>query len=122
MTQKPKFQIWWDQETGVIRNKARGDFNEQEAQKQADLFLTLINERSGKVLVLHDLTEGKIASSKARKIYAALMKEEKIKKQAFVGISSMTRVIVSFITNFSGVNNARYFNTEKEALEWLKND
>jgi len=72
--------------------------------------------------LLSDLTEAGIASSGARKIYASLMKNDKIKKQAFVGMKIVTRVIVSFIMNFSGVKNARYFATEKEALTWLKED
>ena len=85
-------------------------------------FLKLINAWPANVLILHDLTEAGKASSRARKIYADLMKEKRIKKQAFVGMSTLTRVIVSFIMNFSGVKNARYFDTEKEALEWLKKE
>jgi hypothetical protein len=37
-------------------------------------------------------------------------------------MSTLTRVIVSFIVRASGAENAMFFATEEEALKWLKAD
>lgn len=122
MAGQPKYKVWWDKKEGIIRNKAWGDFDEQDAKDQSNEIIQLINSRDGKLCLLNDLTDAGTASSGARKIYSSLLKNDKIKKRAFVGMKIVTRVIVSFIMNFSGVKNARYFATEKEALTWLKED
>jgi hypothetical protein len=119
---KPKFKVWWDTDEGILRNKAWGDFDEADARAQANLITESINQHKEKVLLFNDLSEAGKATSEARKIYADLMKMKKIDRQAFVGMRTMTRVIVSFIMNFSGVKNVEYFQTEEPALKWLKED
>ena len=101
MSQMTKFKVWWDEKESIIRNKSWGDFEEKDAKEQADLILSLFETQPGKVLVLNDLTEAGTASSKARKIFSDLMKEKKIKKQAFIGMRTTTRVIISFILNLT---------------------
>jgi hypothetical protein len=120
MSQTPKYHVWWDENNQIIRNIARGDFEEDDARSQAEEIVRLVASRSGKVSILNDLTKSGKASSSARKIFAELMISERIEKQAFVGMKTVTRVIVSFIMRFSGVTNARYFDTEQDALKWLK--
>jgi hypothetical protein len=120
MSQTPKYKVWWDEKNQIIHTVAWGDFEEEDARSQAEIIVRLVASRPGKVSMLHDLTESGKASSKARKIYADLIKLENIERQAFVGMKTITKVIVSFIMKFSGVTNARYFNTEQEALKWLK--
>jgi UDP-N-acetylmuramyl pentapeptide synthase len=117
-----KFQVWWDEKEGIIRNKSRGDFEEEDAKKQMAELVEIVESKSGKVLVLNDLTEAGKASSGARKVYAQMLKSEGIAKHAFVGMSTLTRVIVSFIVRASGAENAMFFATEEEALKWLKAD
>jgi hypothetical protein len=99
---------------------ARGDFGEEDARSQAEEIVRLVVSRSEKVSILNELTESGKASSKARKIFADVMNVENIERQAFVGMKTFTRVIVSFIIKFSGVTNARYFTTEQAALKWVK--
>jgi hypothetical protein len=84
--------------------------------------LEIAERRLGKVLVLNDLTEAGKASSGARKVYAELLESDRIAKHAFVGMSTLTRAIVSFLVRASGAENARFFTTEEEALKWLKAD
>ena len=122
MLNKAKYKVWWDEKEGIIRQKAWGDFEEKDAKAQSIQINNIINSQSGKVLVLNDLSESGKASSQARKIYSEMMKNEKVKKHAFVGMKIMTKVIVSFIINFSGAKNVRLFNTEEEAIKWLKED
>jgi hypothetical protein len=120
MSRTPKYKVWWDERHQIIRNVAWGDFDEADARNQAEMIVRLVASQPGNVRLLNDLTESGKASSKARKIYVDLMKLEHIERQAFVGMKTLTRVIVSFIMKFSGVTNARYFTTEHEALKWLK--
>jgi UDP-N-acetylmuramyl pentapeptide synthase len=120
MSGKKKFRVWWDQKERIIRNKAWGDFDEQDAQAHAEQIINLINIHPGKVAILNDMTEAGKASSRARKIFVNLIKNKKLRKHAFVGKKTVPRVVVSFIINFAGVKNARYFSTENEALKWLK--
>jgi hypothetical protein len=49
-----------------------------------------------------------------------MLKSDKIAQHAFVGMRTLTRVIVSFLTKASGAKNAMFFTTEEEALRWLK--
>jgi UDP-N-acetylmuramyl pentapeptide synthase len=120
MTSEERFQVWWDEKEGIIRNQSKGDFEEEDARKQMAEILRIAESRPGKVLVLNDLTEAGKASSGARKIYAQMLKSEEIAKHAFVGMRTLTRVIVSFIVRASGAKNAMFFATEEEALKWLR--
>ena len=88
MTEIKKYCVWWDEKESVIRNKAWGDFDENDAEAQAKQIRELIEKRKGKVLVLNDLSEAGKASSLARKIFAELMRHPKIHKQAFVGMKT----------------------------------
>jgi hypothetical protein len=120
MPNKKKFRIWWDQKEKIIRNKAWGDFDEQDAQAHAIQTIKFVNSLPGRVTVLNDLSEAGKASSRARKIYVDLIKNDKFAKQAFVVNKTLTRVTVSFIMSFARIKNAKYFKTENEALKWLK--
>ena len=120
MTKEERFKVWWDEKEGVIRNRSQGDFEEADARKQMARILEMAEGRPGRVLVLNDLTEAGKASSGARKVYAELLKSDKIARHAFVGMRTLTRVIVSFLLRASGAEDAGFFDTEDEALKWLK--
>jgi hypothetical protein len=115
-----EFKVRWDEKEGIIRNQSQGDFEEADARRQMAEILKIAESRPGKVLVLNDLTGAGKASSGARKIYAQVLRSEKIAKHAFVGMRTLTRVIVSFLLRASGAENAMFFATEEEALKWLK--
>ena len=82
--------------------------------------LEIAESRPGKVLVLNDLTEAGKASSGARKVFAQMLELDKFARHAFVGMRTLTRVIVSFLVRASGAEYARFFASEEEALKWLK--
>jgi hypothetical protein len=117
-----RFRVWWAEGEGILRNKSWGDFNEEDARMQIAQILRVAEGMPGKVLVLNDLTEAGKASSGARKLYAEMLKSERIAKHAFVGMRTLTRVIVSFLTRASGAGNIMFFATEEEAIQWLKAD
>ncbi|MBL7164427.1 MAG: hypothetical protein ISS57_17720 [Anaerolineales bacterium] len=120
MKNEEKFEVWWDEEDNVIWNKSWGDFEEEHARKQTAEIMAVAEMVPGKVSVLNDMAEAGKASSGARKVYAQTLKSEKIAKHAFVGMGTLTRVIVSFLLRASGAENASFFATEEEALRWLK--
>ena len=115
-----KFKVWWDEENGILINKSWGDFEEEDAKNQATEILRMTESKPGKILSLNDMRDAGKASSAARKIYSKLMKNEKVAKHAFLGMRTLTKVIVSFIMKASGVNNIKFFSNEAEAVNWLK--
>jgi hypothetical protein len=117
-----KFQVWWDEKEGIIRNVSWGDREERDAKREAGEILEVAESRPGKVLILVDLSQSGRASSGARKVYSDLLRSEKFARVAYFGLKTVTRVIVSFIMNFAGVKNAKYFASEEEALRWLKEE
>jgi hypothetical protein len=120
MTSEAAYQVWWDEKEGILRNRSTGDFEEEDARRQVAELLSVAQSRPGQVLVLNDLTQAGKASSGARKLYAQVLRSEEFAKHAFVGMRTVTRVIVSFIVRASGAENARFFATQEEALRWLK--
>ncbi|MDD4902313.1 MAG: STAS/SEC14 domain-containing protein [Patescibacteria group bacterium] len=118
--QKYAFKIWWDEKEGILREKPSGEIDEACAKSMVEELLRAANARPGKILVLTDMSEGGSASSRARKIFAKELKNEKYAKHAFFGFTIFTKVLVSFIARSAGVKNVGYFATEREALKWLK--
>lgn len=117
-----KYKIWWDEEHQIIRNQSEGDFEDVDAKDQIIAIHKLADSIPGKVAVLNDLTNAGTASSGARKTYAETMKSDKISKHAFLGMRTMTRVIVSFIMKASGVKNTKFFDNKEDAIRWLKEE
>jgi UDP-N-acetylmuramyl pentapeptide synthase len=117
-----KFRVWWDDREGIIRSESRGDFEEGDARRQIAEIHRIAESKPGRALVLNDMTEAGKASSGARKVYAQMLNSEEIAKHAFVGMRTLTRVIVAFLLGASGAGNAMFFATEKEAIKWLKAD
>ena len=120
MAEAPRYRVWWDENEGIIRNVSWGDREEEDARREAAEILRVAESRPGKVLILVDLSRSGKASSGARKVYAELLQSEGFAKVAYFGMKTLTRVIVSFIIRFAGVENARYFATEEDALRWLQ--
>ena len=77
---KLKYQVWWDEKEGIIRNKSWGDFEEKDAKKQMQAIYKIIESKSGIIKVLNDLQEAGKASSGARKIFVNMLKSPKIEK------------------------------------------
>jgi hypothetical protein len=121
-TAQGEFEVRWDEDEGIVRNRSWGDFDEAGANRQMASILDIAQGKPGPVLVLNDLTEAGKASSGARKVYAQMLKSDRFAKHAFVGMRTLTRVIVSFLVRASGADNARFFGAEDEALRWLKGD
>jgi UDP-N-acetylmuramyl pentapeptide synthase len=115
-----EYTIWWDEKEEVLREKPCGDIDEAYAKSMSEELFKQANTKPGNVLVLTDMSDGGSATSAARKIFAEELKNKKYSKHAFFGLTTFTRILVSFIVRASGVQNVGYFPTEQEALKWLK--
>ncbi|MFQ5615532.1 MAG: STAS/SEC14 domain-containing protein [Anaerolineales bacterium] len=60
------------------------------------------------------------ASSAARKAFGELAKDPRIGKSALVGVSRYVRVLAGFLAKAAGRDNIQFFDSEEEALAWLK--
>lgn len=59
-------------------------------------------------------------SSKTRKAFADLNSDPRLGKAATVGVDRYTRVLVGFVLKATGRDNIRFFETEEQALAWLR--
>ena len=119
-----EYKIWWDEKEGILRGQIIGDQDEESAKRileKSDKLTASLNGRGIKVVnSLYDMSRAGTASSKARKIFAESFKKSTSSKTALFGGGVVQRTIAKFIFTFSGVKNMRYFDTEDEALRWLK--
>lgn len=106
---------------GIIRVISVGDQTPQEMIEVRKAVLELGREIPGRIRVLNDLSKMGKSLPGSRTEAAKSIKLEEIGKVASFGASTMNRVIASFITRASGMGNkVKYFETEEDALRWLK--
>jgi hypothetical protein len=55
-----------------------------------------------------------------RKVIVELLRDPRIGKMAAVGANRYARVLATFFTKATGRDDARFFDSEEEALTWLK--
>jgi hypothetical protein len=55
-----------------------------------------------------------------RKMFATLNSDARLGKSATVGINRYARVLVGFVLKATGRDNIGFFDSEEEALAWLK--
>jgi hypothetical protein len=113
-------KIWWDKKEKIVRALAVGSFDEktarwvlQETQKMAD-------KHGDRISWLIDLNRMIQATSAARKILAQASRHPSIRRYTFFGASIFIRTVANFVLAAAGQKNARHFNSESEALQWIK--
>jgi len=117
-----EYKVWVDQE-GRIRARIVGEHDKLDAENIINEINELIKRDQKNSKILIDMTDTGRPSSHARKLHANNMKKlsKSIKKAALYGASAMNRVMANFIIKASGMGEkVKYFNTEKEAILWLK--
>jgi hypothetical protein len=72
------------------------------------------------LLLLSDVSRLGKVSVKARSALAGLSGDPRLGKNAILGSSRYQRVLATFIDKAVGRDNIRFFDTEAEALAWLK--
>lgn len=58
--------------------------------------------------------------SKTRRAFADLNLDPRLGKSATLGINRYTRVLIGFVLKATGRDNIRFFDTEEDALAWLR--
>ncbi len=74
----------------------------------------------GKAHVLGDLNKAGKQSTEARKIWKELAEDDRTGKIAMYGMNPVARVLAAFVMGVSRKKEMRFFKTNEEALEWLK--
>lgn len=116
-----EYKVWIDDD-GIIRCALRGVHMKRDAESITE-GITHLSKYNGKARVLMDLSKTERSTSGARMVHINNIRAEHeiFEKLALFGISEMNRVKANFIIIASGRGNkARYFESEGEALRWLK--
>lgn len=112
----------WINDDGIIRCVLLGLHDKKETEVVIEKANKLSNE-SGKATVLIDLSKTEESTSGARRIYVDTLKAEAeiIEKLAFLGSSAKRQGYGEFYNYWlREKGKTRYFESEEEALEWLK--
>ncbi len=72
------------------------------------------------LLILSDTNRTGKLSASARKLLAGLGRDPRLRKTAIVGSGRYTRVVAGFINKAAGRDNICFFDSEEEAIAWLK--
>lgn len=64
--------------------------------------------------------EGAKLPSKTRKAFTDLNADKRVGKAATLGVDRYARVLIGFMLKATGRDNIRFFDTEEQALAWLR--
>ena len=119
--QNEKFKVWWDEENKIIRHWSRGKNDENLAHDSAQEVLAIKQAHSDAHGFLVDVSEITTVTGGGRQEYGNLVKQLDL-KSAFFGASMVLKVVVKMVFEVSGKSTTmQMFETEEEALKWLKN-
>lgn len=108
---------------GILRTVFLSDIKPGELQAFQERALSFIKagKESGQPLcVLVDARQAGKMDAQARKTVIGLDRENPEGKVAILGLSRYVRVIVMLVNKALGKENIQGFDTEQEALAWLK--
>jgi hypothetical protein len=89
--------------------------------KDIQPFFEAVTEAEPLCLLVDSSRSGK-TSATARKAYVELNRDHRLKKSAVLGANRYSRVLGSFILKATGRDNVRFFDSEEEAIAWLKGE
>jgi len=116
------YKVWLDDD-GIIKGILLGDQDKESTENVITEVNTLLSKENCIGSVLIDMSQTGRPSSESRRLHANNIRSnpKNLRKLALYGASTMNRVMANFIIKASGrVDMVRYFKTEKEAIEWLK--
>jgi hypothetical protein len=112
----------WMRDDGILRIQLDDDLV-NELDKFTQEFTTYLDAATEKSPLYTFTTSsgsgGKLPSA-VRKMFAELNRDPRLGKSATIGLDRYTRVLAGFVLKATGRNNIRFFDTEEEALAWLK--
>jgi hypothetical protein len=107
---------------GIIRLSFIGDISKEDVEAyERDLlpYLDAATETSKLNIISYSGREGKY-SSDARRRFTELNKDLRVGRVAILGGNRFNRVMATIILKATGRQNIRFFDTEEEAVAWLK--
>ena len=97
-----------------------GEWDEKTSIAIREAVIKLRQTVEDKINVFVDLNRAGKPSLESRKMGEELIDDETVGKVAFFGLHPVARVIAYFFKGVIKKKDVRFFKTEKEALEWLK--
>jgi len=127
INEKTKENKIWLGKDGIVRIKVGKVIDEKVIKRIINDYKEITRKFSTKQKILIDIKSSTpIPSSLFRKKVVESLKdayrEPGFEKMAIWGGSTVLRVITLFIVKATGFKNIKHFETEKEALQWLKED
>ena len=107
---------------GIARLTTIGDQDGEDVgnlRKDLESLLEAATEAEPVRLVVDSSRSGK-TSSAARRIYVELGRDPRLGKTALVGARRYSRLLATFVIKATGRDNIGFFDSEEEALAWLK--
>jgi len=117
-TQKTNTNDVWCKD-GIVHYVIAAPVDEKEAIRLDTVGEEFINKGEA-LFVLIDIEQSQEFSSAARKIWVKFLQNSKIKKTAIFGGNVFVRTLASFVIAAAGKANIKFFETEQQALDWLR--
>lgn len=107
---------------GILRVKFSGDFDAPDVDAYLADFVPIIENATQTVNFLVDVGEVGKASASARRAFGDVFRAPHplTGRTALIGASRYLRVVTGFVLKVTGAQNLRLFDSEQEALAWLK--
>ena len=123
-----KFKVWWDEEEKVIRVRVSGTLAVSEAKalvKDLNSFIKASKEKGMKHIdSVTDVVDVKMPNTdrELREVFIGFFKQHDFSSGISVifGVNALAKIVINFISGFGGTPNLRFFESENEAIEWLR--
>jgi hypothetical protein len=116
-----KVNAWLDDDRRFVRQRVEGDMDAEGFNRLDDETVKLAAQlRDPKcVMILFDAREAGRASFQARRAMVQTLQRPLLSRLAVFGAKPVGRLMMRFILRVSGQKKIRFFDEEKEAVEWL---
>lgn len=117
-----KYKVWFDSDSGIGKMNVSGIIDQGAAEGMIKEGLKVIKAEGDEVNWLVNIEKGTqpIMSPETRKVMSDTIKLISVGKIAIVGVSTIIRVVTTFIITAAGTKNVKFFKSEEEAFNWLK--
>jgi len=115
---REKIQVFVDKDN-IIHVIEQLKMTDESAQAEVEAMIKLSREHNSHKLLV-DIASIQVPTAKQRKIISDGLKQIKFEKAALISNSVVIKTVANFIVSAAGHKQFEFFNSEKEALAWLK--
>jgi hypothetical protein len=114
-------ETWIDDDRRFIRQRVVGDMDAEGFKRLDDQTVKLAEQLRDpqRVMILFDASEAGRASFQARRSMIQTLQRPLLGRIAVFGAKPVGRLMIRFILRVSGVKKIRFFDDERQAIEWL---